>query len=61
MELKKNRDGAIGKKLTYLWDIDLGTFTWIPSDDDDIPEERKEEKKKELKANVKDTDKKIVF
>ena len=33
MKIKKNRDGKIGDKLTYLWDIDLGEFTLLQSVD----------------------------
>lgn len=33
MSIKKNRDGATGAKLTYLWDIDNGRFTYLPTDD----------------------------
>src|SRR5574344_595159 len=44
MKIKKNRDGKIGDKLTYLWDIDLGEFTWMPGDCDSATIERKEQK-----------------
>lgn len=30
MEVKKNRDGAVGVKLAYDWDIDSGTFEYNP-------------------------------
>lgn len=34
MGIKKNRDGANNVKLVYTWDIDTGTFTYIPGEDD---------------------------
>lgn len=60
MEVKKNRDGTTGNKLTYFWDIDKGQFDWIPSDDDSATEERKEERREEIKKEYKEK-KKIVF
>lgn len=60
MEVKKNRDGTIGDKLTYLWDIDKGEFQWIPSDSDSAPRERKDERKTEIKKEYKEK-KKVVF
>ena len=35
--IPKNRFGKVGGKLHYLWDIDKGLFTYIPSDE--APEE----------------------
>lgn len=32
--VKKQRFGRVGDKLNYMWDIDTGEFTWIPSSDD---------------------------
>ena len=51
MEVKKQRFGAVGGKLNYQWDINTGTFTWVPSEEDATkPEKReraiKQEKKK---------------
>lgn len=60
MEVKKNRDGTIGDKLTYLWDIDKGEFQWIPSDSDSASRERKDERKTEIKKEYKEK-KKVVF
>ena len=60
MEVKKNRDGTVGDKLTYLWDIDKGEFQWIPSDSDSAPRERKDERKTEIKKEYKEK-KKVVF
>ncbi len=30
--IKKQRFGRVGDKLNYLWDIDTGTFTYLPND-----------------------------
>lgn len=37
MGIKKQRFGSVGGKLNYTWDIDTGTFTFIPSYDDAQP------------------------
>ena len=60
MKIKKNRDGKVGDKLTYLWDIDLGEFTWMPGDFDSATIERKEQKREEVKKEYKEK-KKVVF
>ena len=31
ISIKKNREGGVGNKLIYYWDIDRGTFKFIPS------------------------------
>ena len=58
--MKKNRDGKVGDKLTYLWDIDLGEFTWMPGDFDSATIERKEQKREEVKKEYKEK-RKVVF
>lgn len=60
LTIKKNRDGRTGDRLTYLWDIDLGKFQWIPSDEDEAPQERKEERREEIKKEFKHEGK-VVF
>ena len=60
MKIKKNRDGKVGDKLTYLWDIDLGEFTWMPGDCDSATIERKEQKREEVKQEYKEK-RKVVF
>lgn len=35
LNVRKNRNGVTGDKLSYLWDIDTGKFTFVESDDDD--------------------------
>ena len=42
--VKKNRNGLRGGKLKYLWDINKGDFTFIPSNDDAEPQERTRKK-----------------
>lgn len=61
MQIKKNRDGRNGDKLTYLWDIDIGNFQWIPSDDDTAPQEEKRERKVDMKKQAHEDKKKVVF
>lgn len=34
LALKKNRNGINNAKLTYTWDIDVGSFTYIPAHND---------------------------
>lgn len=34
METKKNRYGKVGGKVIYYWDIDRGTFKYVPSGED---------------------------
>ncbi len=34
LDVIKNREGAVGDKLLYSWDIDVGHFSYIPSADD---------------------------
>lgn len=35
MNVRKNRNGVTGDKLSYLWDIDTGKFTFVESDNSD--------------------------
>ena len=35
LNVRKNRNGVTGDKLSYLWDIDTGNFTFVESEDDD--------------------------
>lgn len=54
IEITKNRFGAVGGKLNYVWDINTGNFTFVPSDDDAEPRQRTERKTKEVKKQYKD-------
>ena len=54
MSIKKNRDGVMGDKLTYLWDIDKGTFEWLPASDDTATEETKTKRKEQIKEEYKE-------
>lgn len=60
MQIKKQRFGAVGGKLTYNWDIDTGNFTYLASYEDAKPSKEKE---KQLKNNRKKfkNDKEDVF
>ena len=35
INVQKNRNGVTGDKLSYLWDIDTGRFTFVENEDDD--------------------------
>ena len=60
MHIKKNRDGRVGDKICYLWDIDTGTFNYVESldekENDDVPDMPIHKNKKEDKPK-----KKVVF
>lgn len=60
IEIKKHRDGQFGGKLTYLWDIDKGEFTWLASGEDEADDSKKEERKSDIEAEYKTTGK-VVF
>ena len=53
MEIKKQRFGAVGGKLSYSWSINTGEFMYVPAEDDAQPIERKERKIREVKRNNK--------
>lgn len=38
--IKKQRFGPVGGKLNYTWDIDMGEFTYMPSENDPIESTR---------------------
>ena len=35
LNVQKNRNGVTGDKLSYLWDIDTGNFTFVENEDDE--------------------------
>lgn len=41
--IKKSRNSSRNAKLTYLWDIDLGKFEYVPSENSGINDEEKAE------------------
>lgn len=57
--VKKNRYGAVGAEVAYNWDIDTGTFTYIPSSDNF--EERTEQKERGSHRKKQTTSKEDVF
>lgn len=59
MQVKKQRFGSVGGKLTYQWDIDTGVFEFIPSYDDAQPKEVTEKRVKKARAQF--VDKEDVF
>ena len=54
--IKKQRNGAVGGKLTYLWNIDKGIFTWLPGTDDAVDKETTDKKAEENKNRFEDTE-----
>jgi replicative DNA helicase len=49
--IKKHRDGPVGDKLIYYWDIDKGIFTYIPSSLDGASSEHRDRKIDDLKKS----------
>jgi len=47
--IKKHRDGELGGKLIYHWDIDKGRFNYIPSFEDSVDANIRSEKIKETR------------
>lgn len=52
--IKKNRDGLVGGKLNYHWDIDTGDFKYSPSYDDNSRASVDEDVKKSKKQYKQD-------
>lgn len=46
--IKKQRNGVVGSKLSYIWDINLGKFEYIPTDDSKVTKKQKENIKKKF-------------
>lgn len=57
--VKKQRFGAVGGKLNYVWDIDTGQFTFIPTCDDNNSNQKTERPDRKVKKQFKD--KEAVF
>ena len=54
INVEKNRDGIVGGKLTYDWDINKGEFTFIPTYDDAEDKEVTREKTEKVKKSYND-------
>jgi hypothetical protein len=58
MQIKKQRNGLVGKKLSYKWNANIGEFTYITTTDGSRTERsksetpRKREKKEESKEDL---------
>lgn len=52
--VKKNRYGTVGGEVAYNWDIDTGTFTYLPTVDDAVAHDNKP--REERKRNTKKSD-----
>jgi replicative DNA helicase len=53
LSIIKSRNSAFGARLCYMWDIDTGMFTYIPSGDDDIYDDN--EQAENLRNSYNDT------
>lgn len=60
MQVKKQRNGAVGGKLSYQWDIDKGEFVYIATYEDARPRKEKEKQVRENKKKFSN-DKTDVF
>ena len=60
MEVKKQRFGSVGGKLNYQWDINNGSFLFVPAEDDAEPKQKTERKVREVKKKFSG-DKEDVF
>ena len=52
--IKKQRFGPVGGKLLYSWNINVGDFEYIPSEDDAQPRQRKEKAIQKERKQYKD-------
>ena len=50
--IKKQRFGAVGGKLNYLWDIDTGDFTYLPADGKTTRKSGRDTRSSDGKKNV---------
>ena len=53
MKINKDRYGKTGKKLRYIWNINVGEFIYTESDED-MTKEQREERREKKKASGKD-------
>jgi replicative DNA helicase len=54
MIIRKNREGKVGGKVTYFWDIDRGTFKYIPSNNDSVGGAKKAQETRKQYKDCKD-------
>lgn len=54
--IKKNRDGYVGGKISYKWNIDIGDFEYLEGGANKKPKQETEQKPKTKKKNEKPTD-----
>ena len=50
LDIIKNREGRVGDKLIYSWDIDTGHFSYIPSSTDAAKPETRQQVQQQTKA-----------
>lgn len=52
LDIIKNREGAVGQKIAYTWDIDTGHFAYVPIDGDAVSDTTRNEIKQVAKKEV---------
>ena len=52
--IKKHRDGEMGGKLLYFWNIDKGEFTYIPSEGDSVMPVKRQAEVERIKSSFND-------
>lgn len=52
--IKKQRNGRVGDTLKFNWDVDKGIFSWIPTEEDNLPKELIEDAIQEQRAQYED-------
>lgn len=57
--IKKQRNGIVGGIIQYIWNIDSGTFEYLPNNEDAQPKHKKEQKIENIRSKF--IDKEDIF
>lgn len=52
--IKKQREGVVGGKLSYIWDINMGTFEYIPTENNNMPTKKQKENISNIRKKYQD-------
>lgn len=52
--IKKQREGVVGGKLSYIWDINMGTFEYIPTENNNTPTNKQKENISNIRKKYQD-------
>lgn len=52
--IKKQREGVVGGKLSYIWDINMGTFEYIPTENNNTPTKKQKENISNIRKKYQD-------